>query len=445
MQNLWPEFDNEQLPAESAGRAQNQPASQRRRPTERAVLSSLRDWLLYDYIVPYCRSLGVKRIYRRCYWVDALGSAARTTRTSTGSALAERAPMLSLDEPGPAEQHGRAKSDSHRKSNHKQPPAQALPPILQPVALVAEELAKESMPIALYGLVLEESSRKRNAGTIPTIPKEGGIVRTGWPEAASTILQAIDQSAAIFLLNPFANSTSFSYEDLAPLYQRTAPTELCLFISHKQVETRLFPYLRTSAGASAFTTLLRTDRWKALLTNGTDTNQTVNGLIDALLTSIQKHFLFVQRIPLSMQPGPAVVESIPYTLLFATRRQDSLASMNDAVCINRRHLQEQSHLGVLTEAWFIAQQQEAFAEEIRQLYQRVLQLGRSHRLRRWPALRQELLVASFGQFTLQDYDKAICQLLQNGEVRCEWRQKPSGTPTNQEHPIPGDDDTLLWT
>src|SRR5438477_8176307 len=74
MQNLWPEFDNEHLLTESAGRAQKQSASLRRRPTEQLVLSTLREWLLYDYIVPYCRSLAATRIFRRCYWIDGLGS-----------------------------------------------------------------------------------------------------------------------------------------------------------------------------------------------------------------------------------------------------------------------------------------------------------------------------------------------------------------------------------
>src|SRR5438046_8569199 len=73
MQNLWPEFDNEQLQAESAGRAQKQSTSQRRRPTEQVVLSTLREWLLHEYVVPYCRSLAATRIFPRCYWIDGFG------------------------------------------------------------------------------------------------------------------------------------------------------------------------------------------------------------------------------------------------------------------------------------------------------------------------------------------------------------------------------------
>ncbi len=396
MQNLWPEFDKEQSVSESAGREQHRISFQRRRPTEQAVLPSLRGWLLHDYIVPYCRSLAATRIFRRCYWIDGVGGS----------------------------------------------------PILQSIVPIARLLAKESKPITLYSIVLGASGIKRKEANVAnsfTLPQESGIVHASWPDIASTILQAIDQSAAIFLLNPFASSAPFSYGDLAPLYQRTAPTELCLLISHKQVETRLLPFLRTSAGAEAFTTLLHNDRWKAVLANGTEAKSSVDGLINALLVSMQQQrFLSVQRIALLMQVAPAVVESVPYTLIFATRRQDSLVTMNDAVCNYRRRLHEQSHQGVLTEEWFVAQQRERLTQEMQQLYQLVLRQGRTQRPRRWPDLRQQALIANFGQFTLSDYDQVICQLLQRGEVRCEWRQKFLENPGPEERPIPGNDDILLW-
>src|SRR5271157_1628951 len=103
MQNLWPEFNDEQPASESAGRAQKQISSRRRRPTEQAVLSSLRDWLLHDYIAPYCRSLAATRIFRRCYWIDGLGGN----------------------------------------------------PILQPILSISQALAKESKPITLHSILLE--------------------------------------------------------------------------------------------------------------------------------------------------------------------------------------------------------------------------------------------------------------------------------------------------
>ncbi|MGZ3628381.1 MAG: hypothetical protein ACXVDN_12005 [Ktedonobacteraceae bacterium] len=396
MQNLWPEFDNEQLRADSASRAQKQSIPLRRRPTEQVVLSTLRDWILQDYLIPYCRSLAATRIFRHCYWIDGFGN-------------------------------------SHMS---------------QPVLSVSQELAKENKSIFLHYIGLESKSTKRKepgAGLTITLPKDSGSIRATWHVAAPSLLQAIDQSAAIFSLNPFASSPPFTFQDLSPLYQRTAPTELCLLISQRQIEDRLIPFLRTSDGASAFTALLRNDRWKSLLTNEAVMNDVANKLTRAFFDSIQQqHFLTVQQIPLLMHTAPAIVEPIPYILIFATRRQDSLVCMNDALCIYRRRLHEQSLEGVLTEAWFSTQQREHLANEMQKMYQRVLQQGHVQRQRRWPDLRQQSLLANFGQFTLHDYDSVIQKMLQSGEVRCEWRQKTVASPQSDEQRIPGSEDILLW-
>src|SRR6516164_5648754 len=128
MQNLWPDFDNQQSQAESTGRAQKQSFSRRARPTEQVVLSSLREWLLYEYIVPYCRSLAATRIFRRCYWIDGLGG-------------------------------------SH---------------ILQPVLSTSQELAQENRSIFLHYVALESKSNKRkesSPGGNIDIPKESGSLR----------------------------------------------------------------------------------------------------------------------------------------------------------------------------------------------------------------------------------------------------------------------------
>jgi len=395
MQNLWPEFDNEQLQADSASRAQKQSIPLRRRPAEQVVLSTLRQWLLHEYIVPYCRSLAATRIFRHCYWIDGFGG------------------------------------------KH----------ISEPVLSISQELAKEHKSIFLHYVTLESKRSNRKASSaegVITAPKDSGSIRAAWHDAAPSLLQAIDQSAAIFSLSPFASSPPFTFEDLSPLYQRTAPTELCLLISQRQIESRLIPFLRTTDGAVAFTALLRNDRWKSILADSSEKN-VEEKLVSAFFDSIQQqHFLTVQHIPMLMCTAPAVVEPVPYTLIFATRRQDSLLCMNDALCIYHRRVYEQSLEGVLTEAWFSTQQRERMSEEMQQLYQRILQQGRIQRQRRWPDLRQQVLLTYFGQFTLHDYDSMIQKLLQSGEVRCEWRRKSVASPQSDEQRIPGNEDILLW-
>jgi hypothetical protein len=422
--NLWSDFDNtHQQPPQTPvhGRA--------RRLTEQAVLSSLRDWLLHDYAAAYCRSLGATRIFRRCYWVDALGLDARANAASQVPAAAE-----------PQQSRGRKKGAAQV----------ATAPALQPIVALSQALAQESRPIALYGLILEAGSRHKEArarGTTPAadaniaIPLEGGIIRANWLTAAPALLKAIEASPAIFLLNPFGH-TIFGADDLAALHQRTIPTELCLLVAHKQLEARWLAALHTPALAATLTRLLRTDRWKTISIREGEREQAIDSLLDLFIAAMQRHFQFpIQRIPLLMLARPAVVENVPYTLIFATRRQDSLYSMNDALCLHRRCLYERSYRGVLEEEWFLAQQRERLERELQQLYRRTQQQGRARQIRRWPELRQHMLLASFGQFTTGDYDSIIYQLLLNKEVRCEWRRALAG---GEGPRLPGNDDTLLW-
>ncbi|MBA2285549.1 MAG: hypothetical protein H0W02_08710 [Ktedonobacteraceae bacterium] len=425
MQNLWADLDNEQPPPAPGGHGRA------RRLTEPVILSSLRDWLLHDYVATYCRSLTASPLYRRCYWVDALGSGTKTQ--SDTDAVAP-----------PAEVQGVAK-----KGRKKEAPL--VPAALRPLTALGQTLAQEGRSIALYGIVLEAGSSRRKDARTPkeglAISREGGVVRASWLEAGPLVLQTLDQAPAIFLLNPFGQSL-FTYDDLNLLYQRMAPTELCLLIPHKQVEARLLAAQHTPDATTALVALLRSDRWKALIPKDQDAPalaHAVDGIIDLLIDSIRRQFLAVQRISISMQVRPAVVETAPYSLVFATRRQDSLASMNDAACLYRRRLYERSHQGVLGEAWFVTQQQEHLAEALEYLHQRALHLGRTRNVRRWPDLRQQLLLANFGQFTTDDYNEVIRTLFRAGEVRCEWRRPPTteeGDP--QEFPLPGNDDILLW-
>lgn len=412
--------------------------------TERAFLSLLRNWLLRDYVAPYCRSLGATRIFRRCYWIDALGVDSKTNLIEQPPQDAEAAPATR-----------RAK-----KGKKSALSTQVFPPALQPIVALSQELAQESKPIALNGLILATGSSKRKEvrlslngnhnhsgnnhshnNSLLAMPKESSILAASWLEAAPLILKEVEQSPAIFLLNPLG-LTTFSYEDLAPLYQRTVPTELCLLIPHKQVEQRLRAAQRTPAHATALTALLRTDRWKTLPTGEEEASQALTGFIDLFIASLQRYFLLpVQRIMFPVATGPAQVENVPYTLIFATRRQDSLFSINDAISLHRRCVYEQSQRGVLGEEWFAQQQRQRYERAWQQLYQLTQQQGRDQRMRRWPDLRQRMLIAHFGQFTQQEYDAIILSLLRNQEVRCEWRQ-PSAEADGER--IPGNEDTLLW-
>ena len=430
MQNLWEEDHTTEV--------NKRPAKRRGRfAAPGADVSALRSWLLHDYIVPYCRLLAATRIFRRCYWIDDLGGLGDTRKAL---------------------------------------------PAFQEVSSAAQELAAASRPIAMQWLVLQpgrnnratdraraESTKKKQAPHAQeppaaqlVLPKQNGIINADWPAIAPALLDTLDQAAGVFLLNPLSTLTPpaqqekrdvpfFTSGDLAPLYTRTAPTELCLLLFHAQVETRLLPALRTQEGAGAFTAIMHSDRWKALLlkehsSQGLPEPSLRDAVIDLLLSAIRPHFLAAQRISFPVCAGPSLIEEAPFSLLFATRRQDSLFCMNDAICSYRRRLEEQSYQGLLNEAWFRERHHARLAAEVQALTERILRLGRTRTPRRWPELRQQLLLSSYGAALVSEYDEIIGKLLEAGEVRCEWRQRGPQTPVvgQDERRIPGNDDVLIW-
>ena len=230
-------------------------------------------------------------------------------------------------------------------------------------------------------------------------------------------------------------------DELMPIVQRTAPTEVCLLLMHRQVESVFLPALRSPTGAAAFTALLRSDRWKALLAKEGENGSLIERVVDLWRACLQPHFSFVQRVAFPQLIGPATVEVAPCSLLFATRRQDSLVCMNDAVCNYRRRLEQEGRRGILNEAWFAAQQAERDAQALQHLSEDLLREGRARAPRRWPDLRQQLLLERFGQWTLRDYDEMICRLVQADEVRCAWRQANTADLPGR---IPGNEDMLQW-
>src|SRR5207302_540038 len=141
-------------------------------------------------------------------------------------------------------------------------------------------------------------------------------------------------------------------------------------ISDKQVADHLLAASIMPTQATALSTLLRTDRWRTLPTIPEEQEQAIRGFIDLLIASLQRHFqLPIQPITFPIMIGPATVEPAPYTLLFATRRQDSLNCMNNAICTYRQKVEQESYRGVLGEEWFTSQQQTRQEQALQQLQQ----------------------------------------------------------------------------
>ena len=458
---LWSDLDNDN---NNDKQDEQQPATrplqvtrrgQTHRLSEQSVFFTLRDWLLSDYVLSYCRALAATHIYRRCYLIDGLGTggtsgAKKQSELSTPSSLASLSQSLSAlsrmlaQENTPITLNGLVlkQGSSTRRDAHMQ---------RQTMTGVAGDTTEsaQSAQSALSSQRGRQGTTRRTALNTGKVRDTSDPISASWLEAAPMLLQEVEQSPTLFLLNPFGHAV-FTANDLNALYKRTAPTELCLLLSYKQVETLLLTALRSPAYAIALTAVLRTDKWKTLPVQDEAQQKkqgeqgawgdAVNVVIDLFMKAIQRHFtLPVQRISLPVYMRPAVVETAPYALLFATRRQDSFAYMNDALCRYRRSVSAQSLRGVLAEEWFAAQQQSRREEARLQLRDALVQRGKAQRARRWPDLRQQVLLDHFGQFLLCEYDEVLQTLIANHTVSCEWRRN---TPHDTD--VPGNDDLLIW-
>lgn len=424
--DLWAHFSEEQH-TQNNNEAAPQNGSRRasRRSRERLQLELIRNWLLQDYVTAYCRSLAATHIFRRCYWIDALGL--------------DNHALVNIPVAETSSNNGRGRKKA----------VVAIPRALQPLMALSQELATEAKPIALYSLLFAAGSSRRGMvrPTIDTIdptiivPKESGVISASWLEAAPPVLKTLEQVPAIFLLNPLS-APLFQTDDLAPLMARAVPTELCLLLPHKQIIAYLSAAQSQGIQTTSLNGLLRTDRWKTLSIKAEEQSQTIERFIELFISALQRHFSFpIQPVHIPVSTAPASVESIPFTLLFATRRQDSLYTMNDAINRYRWHIETESYRGILSESWFIDQQQVRHAEEVQKLTERVIEQGRLQRMRRWPDLRQQLLLTQFGQFQLHDYDTIVQQLLLKEEITCSWRKS---AVDGEEQRIPGNDDLLTW-
>ncbi len=417
-------------------------------PAERAFWEDWRAGALAGFVVPYGRALAASRLHRSCWWVDGLASAGRTTGASAGSAVSEAIEALAA-----ASFTLRAlRLDSHPPRSQGQEAAQPL------AAPAGEEPA-----------VNGQKRRKTPTQDQPPVPEIANASRSELPEALGT-------TPAVLLLNPFG-SFPLTAEDLLPLCQRRANTELLLTISAAQVERwaaqsladsgtverevraagerggaqrRPAPVAEGTGDASqrpadapppALTALLRSDAWKGVWTSEGNVPAKLARTLDLLQGLLKPHFLYVCLAPLGDAPTPR------HFLLFASRHYPGLVLMNDFLCAERARLARERETHALQGDWFAKRRQKARAAAWTTLKEELHALGLARRARLWPDLKPALVLAHFGQFSATDYDDALRELMQEGRVACRW--SPAAPLVSAETPdsppaerIPGQQDFL---
>lgn len=401
-------------------------------PGERAFWEEWRAGALPGFVVPYCHSLAASRLHRSCWWVDGLASAGRTS-SAAGNAVSEAVEALAA-----TNFTLRAlRLDTHPPKSQGQEKAQL------------QAAPSENEP-ARNG----QKQRKRPAHDQPPAQEIfASASRSELPELLGT-------TAAVLLLDPFGASP-LTAEDLLPLCQRRANTELLLTISAAQVERWAEQSLADmSAGDTsprpkdapppALTALLRSDTWKAIW-NGEGTRAAgerggaankVARTLDLLQGLLKPHFLYVCLAPLGDAPTPR------HFLLFASRQYPGLVLMNDFLCAEQARLARERETRALQGDWFAKRRQKARAAAWAALKEELYTLGLARRARLWPDLKPTQVLAHFGQFSTADHDAALRELLQEGRVSCRWspttpQAAPPETPdTPPAERTPGQQDFL---
>ncbi len=409
MQSLFDELEGA---ASATAQAAAQPASTA--PTsERALLDAWTARLLLGVVVPYCQGLAARRLHRSCWWVDGLTSN-KTGKSLSAGAFAEAA-------------SGLASAGFALRGLRLEPPK------ARPKRGASGEIATAA-----------EARGKPEAPALPTL---AGVTPGELPEQ-------LGNAPAILLLDPLA--LPLTAEDLLPLCQRQAPTELLLLISAAKLE-RMANDLpagtaalqealandsppETAAVQAPLTALLRSDAWKGIWAKPGGRADKVRRTLELLRALLKPAFLHVCLAPLGEQPIPAP----RHYLLFASRQEASVALMSDYLCAEQARMSAEREARALQGTWFARRRAKARAEARAALKEEMYTLGRQRRARLWPELKPLLVLAHFGEFSSADYDAALDELMRDGRVFCRW--SPANAPADEAGAaagrVPGQQDFL---
>jgi hypothetical protein len=252
------------------------------------------------------------------------------------------------------------------------------------------------------------------------------------------LLERLGKTPAILLLDPLA--APLTAENLLPLCQRQAPTELLLLISAAKLE-RLAnaspagtPVVQgaladdsppgSAALQAPLTALLRSDVWKGIWAKPGSRADKVRRTLELLRALLKPAFLHVCLASLGEQPAP----SPRHYLLLASRQESSVALVNDFLCAEQARLAAEREARALQSTWFARRRETARAAAWAALKEELHTLGRQRRARLWPELKPLLVLSHFGEFISRDHDAALGELLREGRVQCRW--SPANAPAD---------------
>ncbi len=374
-------------------------------PGERAAWDAWKARLLPGFVAPSSRALAASRLHRSGWWVDGLAFVGRSPTGAAANAFAETADVLAASGfvlHGARLQPGRP---AHTIS------ADAGAPLAEPIS--AQQSGGQR-----NGRKAREQPQSPDAEALASMARED-------------LLATLGEAPAAILIDPFA-APPLMAEELLPLCQRQASTELLLAISSARLEQVAMQGLagQPAPDASsqnqqvALTALLRSDAWKAIWSGPGKSAEKITRTLELLRGLLKPHFLFVCLAALDEWPMPAPRRY----LLFASRQYPSVALLNDFLCAEQARLAREREARALQGGWFARRRETARAAAWTALKEELHTLGRLRRARLWPDLKPLVVLAHFGHFSAADHDAALLELLREGRVACRWSPAASTAP-----------------
>jgi hypothetical protein len=383
--------------------------------SERVMLDAWAARLLAGVVVPFCQGLASIRLHRSCWWVDGLTGQRLMPKGASSSAFAEAATGLA----GAGVALRGLRLESPR--------------------------AKPKRSAAAEGAASAEARGKPEAPAVPTLASI----------TAGELLERLGTAPAILLLDPLA--APLTAEDLLPLCQRSAPTELLLLLSaaklerlaneapagtpvvHGALESEAPPLVEAALPAP-LTALLRSDAWKGIWARQGSRAEKVQRTLELLRALLKPGFLYVCLAPMGEQLAPAP----RHYLLLASRQESSVALVSDFLWAEQARLAAEREARALQGTWFARRREKARAAAWAALKEELHTLGRQRRARLWPELKPLLVLAHFGEFSSADYDAALAELMSEGRVFCRWSpaNAPADEAAGQKPRVPGPQDFL---
>ena len=284
-----------------------------------------------------------------------------------------------------------------------------------------EEEWKDPVRLQVFNIEPDQETFEELEASTEKWSKTGQVynLKGKFQEKQTQLLKQIEGLPMVAFLDPFAPS-HLLFKDIEPLIRRNAPTDI-LIVFHSQNVMRVFEASHSDSRTQENTKesnrkrlseILGGDQWQDL---PPDSKDTVQSLLNIYLQNIRATMSSRNRYAYATEIYTRHEVGLKYHVIFVTRHEEGLKSMNDAFCKQREDIYKQTggvgglfadettlpnEMNTEDRADFLLSQMSAARNQVP-----------SKEWRR-KELMMESIKKSFGQFLEKEHRQAVATLVQ---------------------------------